>query len=425
MTAKGARKPVVAMDRQIVGALIFLLVLYAFVTQKMFTMIPELDRESQQTFFEMMHWEGSHVLSNYHAPDAAIDDIIHTFPVHVGQDVEVIDHPGFAFADNTAKHEELPPKLTVPRFWNPRAYGDVRKFLGNYGETLITPEEAAQIGTWYQGMETIYVSVASYRDPECTPTVESIYARAKYPERIRVAIVMQRIDGDPMCAQPEKPCQEDPTQMLCKYKHLIDVYEMNAQLAVGPVFARHLVSNLQEGWDLCVSFVSELILVFLFHPQGHRLYRGEYFAMQVDSHVRFTKNWDDDIVSQWKSAKNEMGVLTTYLSDIIGSIDPVTHENKHQGRPIMCVSDFEGQGALKHLRHGQQPEGPAGIHGEPTLHPFWAAGFSFARGHFVVQVPYDQYLPMVQSPFHFFKSTATRNAFSAHSYACILVTVRR
>lgn len=59
------------------------------------------------------------------------------------------------------------------------------------------------------------------------------------------------------------------------------------------------------------------------------------------------------------------------------------------------MSDYEGNGPLKHLRHGQQPEGPPGIHGQPTLHPFWAAGFSFARGHFVIQVPYDQYLPMV------------------------------
>jgi len=65
------------------------------------------------------------------------------------------------------------------------------------------------------------------------------------------------------------------------------------------------------------------------------------------------------------------------------------------GRPIMCASDFEGHGARKHLRHGQQPEGEPGIKGQPTLHPFWAAGFSFARGHFVIQVPYDQYLPMV------------------------------
>lgn len=61
----------------------------------------------------------------------------------------------------------------------------------------------------------------------------------------------------------------------------------------------------------------------------------------------------------------------------------------------MCVSDFEGKGASKHLRHGQQPEGRPGIKGQPTLHPFWAAGFSFARGHFVIQVPYDQFLPMV------------------------------
>lgn len=122
---------------------------------------------------------------------------------------------------------------------------------------------------------------------------------------------------------------------------------------------------------------------------------GEYFAMQVDSHVRFTRDWDSDLVTQWKSAKNEMGVLSVYLSDVNGSIDPVTFESKHPSRPIMCKTGYEGKGKLRHLRHGQQPEGQPGIHGEPTLHPFWAAGFSFARGHFVVQVPYDQYQPMV------------------------------
>lgn len=30
-----------------------------------------------------------------------------------------------------------------------------------------------------------------------------------------------------------------------------------------------------------------------------------------------------------------------------------------------------------------------------TPDPFWSAGLSFARGHFTVQVPYDQFLPMV------------------------------
>ena len=70
----------------------------------------------------------------------------------------------------------------------------------------------------------------------------------------------------------------------------------------------------------------------------------------------------------------------------------LSHETIYQ----YILADKAGGGGLyKHLRHGQQPEGPAMIHGTPTLHPFWAAGFSFARGHFVVQVPYDQYLPMI------------------------------
>ena len=61
----------------------------------------------------------------------------------------------------------------------------------------------------------------------------------------------------------------------------------------------------------------------------------------------------------------------------------------------MCQTRFEGAGADRHLRHGQQPELPPAITGQPMLHPFWAAGFSFARGHFVILVPYDQHLPMV------------------------------
>jgi hypothetical protein len=157
----------------------------------------------------------------------------------------------------------------------------------------------------------------------------------------------------------------------------MDFYEMDATQAVGPVFARHL---------------------------GHRLYRGEYFAAQIDAHVDFVQDWDQDIVDQWNSAKNEMAVLTTYLSDVEGSIDPVTFHSIRKTRPIMCDSDYEGQGDHKHLRHGQQPEGIAGIQGEPTLEPFWAAGFSFARGHFVVNVPYDQYLPMSKYVLEYFGS---------------------
>lgn len=107
--------------------------------------------------------------------------------------------------------------------------------------------------------------------------------------------------------------------------------------------------------------------------------------------MRFVKHWDEFIIWQWKLAKNEMAVLTTYLLDLNGAIDPVTFESHIPGRSLLCNTDFEGD----YLRHGQQPPRPSGLRDEPTLHPFWAAGFSFSRGHFVVSVPYDAYLPNV------------------------------
>jgi hypothetical protein len=58
-------------------------------------------------------------------------------------------------------------------------------------------------------------------------------------------------------------------------------------------------------------------------------------------------------------------------------------------------SDFEGMMPARYLRHGAQPEEEPVIKESPMLQPFWAAGFSFSRGHFKVQVPYDAYQPMV------------------------------
>jgi [Skp1-protein]-hydroxyproline N-acetylglucosaminyltransferase len=374
---------VTTIDHKLAGAFITIVALYAVITIRTYMSLEsQFSTDVQQVVIEKSLTEP--IDKKFGISDIAT--LQHTFPVHASGDKEFINHPGIFLANPQEitkileKHkEDLPSdgKMNVPKFWTPTVYGPggVRAFLGNYGETLITPEQATQIGSVHpeSGLKTVYISVASYRDPECQPTVEDMFLRAEYPERLRVAIVEQRVEGEdddfvPLCGKPLKPCSEDPEQPMCKYAHLVDVFVVPAILSVGPVFARHL---------------------------ANRMYRGEYFAMQVDSHVRFIRHWDSDLISQWESAKNEMAVITTYLSDITNSIDPVTFENKHPNRPIMCKTDYEGNGKLKHLRHGQQPEGRPGIHNEPTLHPFWAAGFSFARGHFVVQVPYDQYEPMV------------------------------
>lgn len=138
-------------------------------------------------------------------------------------------------------------------------------------------------------------------------------------------------------------------------------------MSVGPVFARHI---------------------------GHRLYRGEYYYTQSDAHVSYTKNWDADIISQMEATHNDMAVLTTYLTDVQGSISD-EGKSLRVTRPIMCNTDYEGGAQGQHLRHMSQPERIPSIHGSPQMQPYWAAGYSFSRGHFVVNVPYDLYQPMI------------------------------
>jgi [Skp1-protein]-hydroxyproline N-acetylglucosaminyltransferase len=298
---------------------------------------------------------------------------------------------GGADVENPKKNESL----FVPEFWSPPSLfkDGVREFLGNYGERLITPEEAKTIGSYITPvekesddeervkndngsetglLETIFVSIASYRDYRCPHTLKQLFIQAKYPERVRVAIVDQLdLETDTNCAKPERSCVEYPDDTLCKYSHLIDLYEMDATMAVGPVLARHI---------------------------GNRLYRGEYFAMQSDSHMEFIKSWDVEIIKQWYLAKNEMAVLSTYVSDVNSHYNATSGLATTKTRPKMCNTDFDVDyydNRLANLMHGQQPEGLPDVHDEPTLLPFWAAGFSFARGHFMIQVPYDRYLPMI------------------------------
>jgi len=61
----------------------------------------------------------------------------------------------------------------------------------------------------------------------------------------------------------------------------------------------------------------------------------------------------------------------------------------------MCNTYYEGGAQGLHLRHGSQPERVPSVHGSPQLQPWWAAGYSFSRGHFVVNVPYDYLQSMI------------------------------
>ena len=156
--------------------------------------------------------------------------------------------------------------LKVPRFWFPK------EGVEGYNTA----------GSKVNGEETIFLMIASYRDFQCRETITSAYMRSDHPERLFIGAVDQTVPGDIGCLDLEIPCSKDPTQMICKYRSQISVYHMDAQYATGPVTARHV---------------------------GDRMYRGEYFVMQMDAHCQFVRHWDTLIISQWRSTHNEMAVL--------------------------------------------------------------------------------------------------------------------
>lgn len=192
-------------------------------------------------------------------PSQAVGVPVGKWPVSIRDEegqFEEINHPGF---------EDGHVKMSVPSFW-------AKDPVAIHENKLMSRERALSIGTCLNpdpttgsytrgdtcplSERTIFVAIASYRDWQCRDTVTSIFQRATHPERVRVAVVDQIVDGeDGSCDVPHSPCAEDPNQPICLYRSQLDVFQMDAQLAVGPVFARHI---------------------------GHRLYRGEYYSMQSD-----------------------------------------------------------------------------------------------------------------------------------------------
>jgi len=70
--------------------------------------------------------------------------------IHSNEEWEVIMHPAMQMLPPKKQKEGdiLYKHVKVPKFWNPPFFKpDVRSFLGNYGERLVTPDEASIIGS--------------------------------------------------------------------------------------------------------------------------------------------------------------------------------------------------------------------------------------------------------------------------------------
>jgi glycosyltransferase involved in cell wall biosynthesis len=122
------------------------------------------------------------------------------------------------------------------------------------------------------------------------------------------------------------------------------------------------------------------------------LYDGEDFLLQIDSHMLFEEAWDDKLLAQHAKLRmrSSKPIISTYpyRFDIV---DGVPRPMKNEGRTALVLRPHPEKNlapddaVLRFMaRHLFTDQPVAGCH--------VSAGFLFAAGAFVEEVPYDPYL---------------------------------
>lgn len=193
-------------------------------------------------------------------------------------------------------------------------------------------------------MDKIFVQIASYRDPELIPTIKDCILKAKYPQNLTFGICWQRSEED-------------------EWDNL-EEYESNPNFTILDV-------PWNESRGLCWA-----------RSEIQKMWRGEKYTLQIDSHHRFAQDWDAELIAMMPLTGSKKPILTSYA----GIYKPT--DNKSIGiEPYKMVA------------HGFTPSGtilfkPSGIEGyqqldKPVPARFVSGHYFFTYGIHCEEYKYD------------------------------------
>lgn len=194
-------------------------------------------------------------------------------------------------------------------------------------------------------MNTIFVQIASYRDPELVPTVLDCINNAKYPKRLRFVIGWQHAGDEDISAISKLPNVE-----------ILDVPHTETK---GACWIRNKIQ---------------------------KEYNGEDYTLQLDSHHRFVKDWDVELIKMYKSVKTKKTpkpLLTAYLPSYNPKNDPASRLNEcwqiNYDRFLPEGVVFLRPSTLRNWKERTEPAPARAL----------SAHFIFTSGEWCKEVPYD------------------------------------
>jgi hypothetical protein len=213
---------------------------------------------------------------------------------------------------------------------------------------------------------SIFVQMASYRDPELVPTLVDLIERAAYPEALRIVVCRQHALTESVgrffvrgFLQRFVDTQGAfPVCTLTYRGATVELIEVPHQRSEGACWARNLIQQ---------------------------RYRGERYTLQLDSHHRFVDEWDTASIAMLESLRpfSAKPVLTAYLPGYA----PGSTRDTFSWEPLaMYLLRFTPEGVVLFR--------PAPIAGWenlalPVPARFYSGHFAFADGHFASSVQHD------------------------------------
>jgi len=195
-------------------------------------------------------------------------------------------------------------------------------------------------------METIFVQIASYRDSELIPTIKDCINKAKNPTSISFGICLQ--------CDPETEDYED--LLFLNNLNNIRINLVHYKNSKGACWARSVAQS---------------------------LYKGETYSLQIDSHMRFVKDWDEKLITMWKSLEDEMAILTAYPAKYLPNEDESQWPIE---APTTCNIKRIHNYRFKQVGHFIENHKSLT---KPKRGVALSAAYIFAPGDVNIKVPYD------------------------------------
>lgn len=144
-----------------------------------------------------------------------------------------------------------------------------------------------------QSVPSIFVSIASYRDPELIPTLHDMINTAERPENLNIAIFWQN-DND------INTFLNQGMQLIERTTHQgYPLYQLEYNRARVSVLSVHYYESRGACWA---------------RHMAETLFQDEAFFLQIDSHCRFIPHWDHEMIAMLDSlrAESPKPILSSY-----------------------------------------------------------------------------------------------------------------